>query len=74
MDDDRVPFGALAPLARSARPLVLSIAAGITSAQIDRWLGGDAAVVRTMPNTPALLGAGVTGRGFAPTPSAGMIR
>ena len=52
---------ALAPLARSARPLVLSIAAGITSAQIDRWLGGDAAVVRTMPNTPALLGAGVTG-------------
>ena len=49
---------ALAPLARSARPLVLSIAAGITSAQIDRWLGGDAAVVRTMPNTPALLGAG----------------
>ncbi len=57
---------ALAPLARDRRPLVVSIAAGITSAQIVRWLGGGegsggAAVVRCMPNTPALLGAGVTG-------------
>ena len=52
---------ALAPLAQRRRPLVVSIAAGITSAQIDRWLGGGQAVVRTMPNTPALLGAGVTG-------------
>jgi pyrroline-5-carboxylate reductase len=51
----------LAVAARSDRPLVLSIAAGITTAQLDRWLGGDAAVVRSMPNTPALLGAGVTG-------------
>lgn len=51
----------LADQARASRPLVLSIAAGITSAQLDRWLGGDAAIVRTMPNTPALLGAGVTG-------------
>jgi pyrroline-5-carboxylate reductase len=52
---------ALAPLAQDARPLVVSIAAGITSAQLERWLGGNVAVVRTMPNTPALLGAGVTG-------------
>src|SRR5690606_41142746 len=44
-----------------SRPLVVSIAAGITSTQLDRWLGGNQAVVRTMPNTPALLGAGVTG-------------
>ncbi|MGY0505931.1 pyrroline-5-carboxylate reductase [Luteimonas sp. e5] len=51
----------LAPLAQRQRPLVVSIAAGITSAQIERWLGGDIAVVRCMPNTPALLGAGVTG-------------
>ena len=51
----------LAPIARDARPLVVSVAAGITTAQLDRWLGGDLAVVRTMPNTPALLGAGVTG-------------
>jgi pyrroline-5-carboxylate reductase len=51
----------LAALAQARRPLVVSIAAGITTAQIDRWLGGGQAVVRTMPNTPALLGAGATG-------------
>lgn len=51
----------LAQLAQASRPLVVSIAAGITSAQLQRWLGGSAAVVRCMPNTPALLGAGVTG-------------
>lgn len=50
----------LAVAARSRRPLVVSIAAGITAAQLDRWLGGDIAIVRTMPNTPALLGAGIT--------------
>jgi pyrroline-5-carboxylate reductase len=52
---------ALAPLAQSQRPLVVSIAAGITATQLQRWLGGGVAIVRTMPNTPALLGAGVTG-------------
>ena len=52
---------ALAPLAQAQRPVVVSIAAGITAAQLQRWLGGGIAVVRTMPNTPALLGAGVTG-------------
>jgi len=51
----------LAPSAQVQRPLVVSIAAGITATQLERWLGGDLAVVRTMPNTPALLGAGVTG-------------
>ncbi|QSX78413.1 pyrroline-5-carboxylate reductase [Agrilutibacter solisilvae] len=52
---------ALASVAQATRPLVMSVAAGITAAQIDRWLGGNVAVVRAMPNTPALLGAGVTG-------------
>ncbi len=51
----------LAPQARSSQPLAISIAAGITAGQLQRWLGGDVAVVRCMPNTPALLGAGVTG-------------
>ncbi len=51
----------LAPLAQAQRPLLVSIAAGITTAQIDQWLGGGQAVVRSMPNTPALLGAGATG-------------
>jgi len=41
--------------------LVLSIAAGIRAADISRWLGGHQAIVRTMPNTPALIGRGITG-------------
>ncbi len=41
--------------------LVLSIAAGVRAADISRWLGGHAAVVRAMPNTPALVGAGIAG-------------
>lgn len=58
---------ALAPLAQATRPLVVSIAAGITTAQLERWLSVGQSrdeqlpVVRAMPNTPALLGAGVTG-------------
>lgn len=42
-------------------PLVLSIAAGIRAQDLSRWLGGYSAIVRTMPNTPALIGKGVTG-------------
>jgi len=52
---------ALAATAQARRPLVVSIAAGITSGQLAAWLGGGVAVVRTMPNTPALLGAGASG-------------
>jgi pyrroline-5-carboxylate reductase len=51
----------LAAPAQATRPLVVSIAAGITASQIERWLGGGQSVVRTMPNTPAMLGAGATG-------------
>lgn len=47
--------------AQTQKPLVISIAAGITAAQLDEWLGGHVAVVRVMPNTPALLGAGASG-------------
>lgn len=57
----RAVCGELATLAARSRPLVVSIAAGVTAGQIDQWLGGDQAVVRTMPNTPSLLGAGATG-------------
>ena len=52
---------ALAPLAEARRPLVISIAAGISAADLGRWLVGHASVVRAMPNRPALIGAGVTG-------------
>src|SRR4051812_17711906 len=41
--------------------LILSIAAGIRAADLSRWLDGYRAIVRTMPNTPALIGKGITG-------------
>jgi pyrroline-5-carboxylate reductase len=41
--------------------LVISIAAGLRLADLSRWLGGYQRLVRTMPNTPALIGCGVTG-------------
>ena len=57
----RMVCESLVAQAQAQRPLVISIAAGITGTQLERWLGGALPVVRTMPNTPALLGAGVTG-------------
>ncbi|WP_028918052.1 pyrroline-5-carboxylate reductase [Pseudoxanthomonas sp. J35] len=57
----RVACEPLAAVAQSLRPLVVSIAAGIPVARLQEWLGGGLPVVRCMPNTPALLGAGVTG-------------
>jgi pyrroline-5-carboxylate reductase len=44
--------------ARQPQPLVVSIAAGVREPDIRRWLGYDAAVVRAMPNTPALVRSG----------------
>ncbi|MCM5570011.1 pyrroline-5-carboxylate reductase [Burkholderiaceae bacterium FT117] len=41
--------------------LVVSVAAGIRAADLSRWLGGHRRIVRAMPNTPALIGLGVTG-------------
>jgi pyrroline-5-carboxylate reductase len=53
---------AVAPAAgKLADQLVISIAAGLRLGDISRWLGGHRKLVRTMPNTPALIGAGVTG-------------
>ena len=40
--------------------LVVSIAAGIRLVDLSRWLGGHRLLVRCMPNTPALIGAGMT--------------
>jgi pyrroline-5-carboxylate reductase len=73
---DATPFGEavvlavkpqqMAEVARGLAPhlageLVLSIAAGIRLASLQRWLGGHARLARAMPNTPALIGAGITG-------------
>lgn len=42
------------------RPLLISIAAGVRLKQLERWFGNGLAIVRCMPNTPALIGAGAT--------------
>jgi len=51
---------ALSAAAAENRPLVVSVAAGIREPDLRRWLGYDAAIVRTMPNTPALVQYGAT--------------
>lgn len=51
----------LATVLLDAQPLVISIAAGVRLAQLERLLGDTRAIVRCMPNTPALLGAGASG-------------
>jgi pyrroline-5-carboxylate reductase len=51
----------LAEATQRSRPLFVSIAAGIREAALNRWLGGNQAIVRCMPNTPALVQAGATG-------------
>lgn len=52
----------LLPLLDQAKQtLIVSVAAGIRSADLSRWLDGYGAIVRCMPNTPALIGMGITG-------------
>ncbi|HEV2213076.1 MAG TPA: pyrroline-5-carboxylate reductase [Gammaproteobacteria bacterium] len=60
----------LADEVRRSRPLVISIAAGVTEPDLRAWLGGEAAIVRVMPNTPALLGAGAAALWANPAVSA----
>jgi pyrroline-5-carboxylate reductase len=55
----------LQPALQRARPVVISIAAGIRLAALETWCGAGVPVVRAMPNRPALVGAGATGL-FAP--------
>ncbi len=43
------------------KPLLISVAAGITLESMQQWLGCDLAIVRCMPNTPALVQSGMTG-------------
>ncbi len=51
----------LAAAVQKNKPLVISIAAGVRSGDIERWLGGDLSVVRVMPNQAALLRLGISG-------------
>jgi len=50
----------IAPLVQQKQPLIVSIAAGISQLSLQRWLGIDVAIVRCMPNTPALVLTGAT--------------
>lgn len=52
--------GSVSAQLENTKPLVISIAAGITEPDIRRWLGYDAAIVRVMPNTPALVATGAS--------------
>lgn len=63
--------GAAAPLAgKLGGKLVISVAAGIRLKDLSRWLGGHARLIRCMPNTPALIGAGIAGLYAPPGTSA----
>ncbi len=50
----------LSDIIQERKPLVISIAAGIRENSLQHWLGGNIAIVRSMPNTPALIGCGAS--------------
>lgn len=52
---------ALRDVIQTRKPLIVSVAAGLTAQTLERWLGNELAVVRCMPNTPSLVGAGAAG-------------
>jgi len=58
---------------KSSRPLILSIAAGKTIATFERHFGSDAPVIRTIPNTPAAVGRGITAMASNPNVSAAQL-
>lgn len=51
----------LAGCLSAGETLIISIVAGVRSSDLMHWLRGEFAVVRCMPNTPALVGSGATG-------------
>ena len=61
---------ALRELPGNPAQLFISVAAGVPSSAIEDWLGGERAIVRCMPNTPALLQLGASGLAANPRVSA----
>ncbi len=51
----------IAATIQQTTPLIISVAAGIQTTQIQQWLNYSGEIIRAMPNTPALVGAGATG-------------
>ena len=52
--------GAMKDAVQARQPLIVSVAAGIMCNSLDQWLGGNLALVRCMPNTPALVKQGAS--------------
>ena len=50
----------LKPILQEKKPLLITMAAGLTMAQTEEFAGGDLPVIRIMPNTPVSIGKGVT--------------
>ena len=50
----------LKPMLQERKPLLISMAAGLTMAQIDEMAGGNLPIIRIMPNTPVVVGKGLT--------------
>lgn len=50
----------LSGIIQQRQPLIISVAAGVTATSIEQWLGGNLAVIRCMPNTPALIQQGAS--------------
>lgn len=50
----------LSQLVQTKKKLIISIAAGVREQLIQKWFGGEIAIVRAMPNIPALIGCGAT--------------
>ena len=59
---------------KSSKPLILSVAAGKTIASYERHFGADAAVIRSIPNTPAAVGRGITAMASNPNVSAAQMQ
>ncbi len=51
----------LAPAVKEKQPLLISVAAGVTMACLEQWVRTPLAIIRSMPNTPALMGFGASG-------------
>ena len=51
----------MAAAVQQHQPLIVSVAAGIMCDSMDSWLGGNVALVRCMPNTPAMVKQGASG-------------
>jgi pyrroline-5-carboxylate reductase len=51
----------LAGVIQKTKPLIVSVVTGVRVAAIQHWIGDQIAIVRAMPNTPALIGCGASG-------------